>query len=435
MIIEGIIAQCSAGVQGLNDWLVQWKAEGMPGGLGALEGQLMNRLAKMEKQWLKEALNDCGTGYQGSYTTCIWCGRLAKYKRNLSKRVNTMQHEQLIERAYYYCCRCGKGFCPLDQKLNIECEEVSPTLRRVLVELAAEIPFERVAKYIWMMRRICISNDSVLRYTHKAGDEVQKWRTAKQCKEELLGYQTSFNSEREEVPLYASADALSINIRGEGWKQPKIGVVFEMGKERILRRRNIAGFWGTDEFGHCWRRAGMELQGQRIAQWVSINDGADWIWKIVGEIFPRAIQIVDWYHAKERLYTIGRLVFGEGTKNAQQWSKQVETFLWNAQVDKVVEQIQKLQVRDKQIKQYAQQSVGYYKTHEHRMEYLYYRKQGLQIGSGVVEGGGCKNIVAVRFKRSGMRWSKKGAHQTLQVRASLLDETLNDFWKHCYAIN
>jgi hypothetical protein len=41
------------------------------------------------------------------------------------------------------------------------------------------------------------------------------------------------------------------------------------------------------------------------------NDGADWIWDLVGQFFGQAEQMIDWYHAKERLYTIGRLVFGE----------------------------------------------------------------------------------------------------------------------------
>jgi hypothetical protein len=61
-------------------------------------------------------------------------------------------------------------------------------------------------------------------------------------------------------------------------------------------------------------------------------------------------------------------------------------------------------------------------------------------GSGSAAGrwkgeGGCKNVVGDRFKRTGMRWRKVGAHRTLQVRAALLDETLRGFWKDRYAVS
>jgi hypothetical protein len=66
------------------------------------------------------------------------------------------------------------------------------------------------------------------------------------------------------------------------------------------------------------------------------------------------------------------------------------------------------------------------------MEYPRYRECGYRIGSGAVEGGGCKDIVCDRLKRTGMRWSKEGAHQVMQVRAALLSGTLQRFWDKYY---
>ena len=34
---------------------------------------------------------------------------------------------------------------------------------------------------------------------------------------------------------------------------------------------------------------------------VFVCDGARWIWNLVDTYFPNALQIVDWYHAEERL--------------------------------------------------------------------------------------------------------------------------------------
>lgn len=52
--------------------------------------------------------------------------------------------------------------------------------------------------------------------------------------------------------------------------------------------------------------------------------------------------------------------------------------------------------------------------------------QGLQIGSGVVEGS-CKTVVG-RLKQSGMRWTKDGAEGILVLRACILVGRCDDLW-------
>ena len=39
---------------------------------------------------------------------------------------------------------------------------------------------------------------------------------------------------------------------------------------------------------------------------VILGDGAKWIWRVACELFPGAIQIVDFYHAAERLWGVSR---------------------------------------------------------------------------------------------------------------------------------
>jgi hypothetical protein len=142
----------------------------------------------------------------------------------------------------------------LDKKLKIEAQEVSLGFRRILVELSAEIPFKRVSKYIWETQRVVISDDSTRRYTHKTGGKVESWQKKEGSVAEVLrGMANPSESKKvqDSAPeaLYASADAVSVNIRGEGWKQPKVGVVFKGDKERIRQPRYIAGFWDKEGFG------------------------------------------------------------------------------------------------------------------------------------------------------------------------------------------
>jgi len=49
-------------------------------------------------------------------------------------------------------------------------------------------------------------------------------------------------------------------------------------------------------------------------------------------------------------------------------------------------------------------AIDYFQTNRQRMRYADFRRQGLFVGSGVIEAG-CKTIIGQRLKRSGMHWT------------------------------
>ena len=57
------------------------------------------------------------------------------------------------------------------------------------------------------------------------------------------------------------------------------------------------------------------------------------------------------------------------------------------------------------------------------------RDRGVQVGSGVVESG-CKRF-GLRMKRSGMRWSRKGANAVLAIKSCVMNDRMPDLlaWK------
>ena len=57
------------------------------------------------------------------------------------------------------------------------------------------------------------------------------------------------------------------------------------------------------------RRRGFHDAGRQVI----LGDGAPWIWNIADELFPNAIQIVDLFHAKERLWEVAKALYGAGT--------------------------------------------------------------------------------------------------------------------------
>jgi hypothetical protein len=53
---------------------------------------------------------------------------------------------------------------------------------------------------------------------------------------------------------------------------------------------------------------------------VVLGDGAPWIWNIARELFPRAIQIVDRFHAKQHLGDVSKALYGDSTA-ARNWAQ------------------------------------------------------------------------------------------------------------------
>jgi hypothetical protein len=75
----------------------------------------------------------------------------------------------------------------------------------------------------------------------------------------------------------------------------------------------------------------------------------------------------------------------------------------------------------------AKTEVEYFKTNACRMRYAEYRKKNFFVGSGVIEAG-CKNIIASRMKKSGARWSIRGANSIIALRCCLASSRFEDYW-------
>jgi len=63
------------------------------------------------------------------------------------------------------------------------------------------------------------------------------------------------------------------------------------------------------------------------------------------------------------------------------------------------------------------------------MRYEGFRKQGLFVGSGVVEAG-CRTVIGQRLKQSGMHWTVKGANSIIALRCCILSGRWEDFWEY-----
>jgi len=134
------------------------------------------------------------------------------------------------------------------------------------------------------------------------------------------------------------------------------------------------------------------------------------------EHFPRAVQIVDWFHAAERLNLVAKATFSD--EHARKlWLDDMRQCLWDGQVFTVIRTCQAL--ADDGHHEEARQAATYFTNNAARMDYATYRRKGYQIGSGTVESA-CKQLGILRMKVPGAVWSLQGARLTAKARAALL---------------
>jgi hypothetical protein len=175
---------------------------------------------------------------------------------------------------------------------------------------------------------------------------------------------------------------------------------------------------------------------------VFLGDGAAWVWKTAEELFPKAIQVLDWYHALEHLWAVGRVRFGSDEKALWAWVQAREKELWEGRMEEVLARLREVsrvlgapdpklspEARERDPRWIAYHNVGYFEENRGRMDYPRYRAENLPVGSGVIESS-CKHVVGDRLKGSGMRWDDEGAEDLLALRC--LD--LNGRWDHLWPI-
>ncbi len=168
---------------------------------------------------------------------------------------------------------------------------------------------------------------------------------------------------------------------------------------------------------------------------VVLGDGAPWIWNLVAEHFPGAVQIVDLYHAKEHVWDVAHAVFGRGTAVGTAWATAACSLLEAGQIADLISAIATLPPiapEPGQARSIPERAMDYFATNAQRMRYPIFRAQGMHVGSGIAEAA-CKTIVSTRAKRCGMRWTPEGLDALLPLRTAVLNGAYDSFWEEEYA--
>jgi hypothetical protein len=158
-----------------------------------------------------------------------------------------------------------------------------------------------------------------------------------------------------------------------------------------------------------------------------IADAGNDNWEFM-DTLPKGPVILDFFHATEHLFEGIASVLGDGTIATRHKFESLTERLRDEDdgVDAVINALQYLRRKHPRVRKIAQ-VVSYFRKNRKRMQYALWRREGLMIGSGIVEAA-CKTLVAQRLKLSGMRWSARGAQSILTMRGWDQSERFDKAW-------
>ena len=364
---------------------------------------------------LQAAMETMDNGKTTSHRSCE-CGLSQRYVSDRPKSLQTLLGTVEIRRAYYHCKNCGRGDFPLDRALGVEGTSLTPGVQEVVAWADAELAYGRASEFLDRTMGLSLSKDAHETVSAALGEAVQPRETDRAAQ----AWATLPAAEQ----LYLSCDGVKVNTE-EGWKEPKLGAVFraqrgEDGQPIRGPTRYVAHLEEAEPFGQRLWQLADSLGVEKARTVIVLGDGAPWIWNLADFHFPQAVQIVDFYHALERLGEVARNLWAEHASEAKAWLAQCKTALHNGEVASVIRSLKRLTPRRKDLREMIRKAIGYFHENRERMRYNHFRAQGYFIGSGIVEAG-CKHVVAKRFKQSGMRWSRDGFLKLLHLRLCILN--------------
>jgi hypothetical protein len=425
--VESIVEKIMAAVQALANQL-----DGPPATAAqrldprALERQCRDLGLAVGHEVFVRLLQGYGTGKQGTAVGCgcggtrRWVGMRARTLRDL------MNREVTLERAYYYCARCGQGWLPLDETLGMTSAQVTPALQEVAVSCGSVAPPEEAAELLTLVAGIALSPKSIERYTKTVGAAVERAVDAR-----AAGVQADTTPEPRPAATPPARrvynlqlDGGMLRMRDGTFREVKLACLFDArdraelraGRHDLLHKHYEVHLGSPAPLGQrtyaAARAYGATADGADV---VSQGDGAPWVWNLVQEHWPAAWEVLDYYHLSEHLHACAQTLWGVGSERARSWARAVGEQVLAGDAAVVLAALGRLRPQTPAATQAVTALRRYVQTHHHRLRYGALRAQGYAVASAAVESA-IHSVVQRRLKRPGQRWTELGARQVLAAR-------------------
>ena len=217
------------------------------------------------------------------------------------------------------------------------------------VWLSGLMEFELAEETLARIGQMVMSDTSVWRRAKRWGEQFQAREAAQQATANALPSPSEIvaGEKRQAKDLGVAMDGAMVHILEEGWKELKVGCVFEIAVRPT--REQVTGDWldlahavhnsyvahlgGAEVFGKLVWAEARRRDWTQARDTIALGDGAPWVWNLAKEHFYDSRQGVDWYHATQHLANAANLLQGEGTAAAQHWLKEHKTPLFEGRAE------------------------------------------------------------------------------------------------------
>lgn len=325
----------------------------------------------------------------------------------------------------------------------MEGEYWSEEVVRQGVWLSGQVSYEAATAILERVGGLSVPTTSMWRRSQEWGERMKRQEEKERSQALALPkrwehQQALAAAERERLGV--AMDGAMVHVRGEGWKELKVGCVFDVAMQFVLAEHTgepvevaraagtsyVAHLGGTGPFGELmWKEARRRHWDQALDTQV-IGDGAPWIWNLANLHFGDSHQVVDWYHAKDHLAAAVRLLHPDDETAFSKSLASLETLLYRGHARQLADSLKRAAASHPTQAESLHKEAAYFHTNQRRMNYMELREGRWVIGSGAVESGAKQ--YKHRLAGPGMRWSRQGLENLIPIRSAVLSGRFDDVW-------
>jgi len=336
---------------------------------------------------------------------------------------------------YFVCRQCRLGGHPLDDRLGVE-GSISLQAQRLLCLAGGSWSFDAAARNLKELSGLCVCDNTIREVCQRQSSQMLKWQ-----RESPAAHQP-FQQAAGEIEF--TTDGTMVNT-WEGWREMRLGIFAKrpLGQSAGPAEWNTRSLPGTTarvafsaieksaRFGTRWGRWVQRLGIRDTSRISVLADGARWIWEETSMHLAGATEVLDVYHALERIGETAKVLHGEGTDLAKTWQEVSQSKLlsggWSALQQHLAET--RISTRKRSGLKALKQLGHYLGRQPEHLCYAQRLAEGRSIGSGQAEGA-CKHMIGRRLKQTGARWRVNRVNRMAGLCCLIYSDHWDTYWKY-----
>ena len=416
--------------------------------IGLMLAETKMLLAKLQAGML------CGqvAEHAAHHRACAACGVLQPLKDRRTRRLQTLFGTVEVEAPRFKACRChlttslaGVTVSPVCALLTARC---TPELEQVQAELGARTSFRDGARILEALLPVSPANHESLRTrTHAVALQLEVADRQAAAKVTAVSGEPATAAAAEASRPVVMLDGAYVRAV-PGHRVRNFEAICGKVEHEGHATRRFALVRSVAEQPHALLRAALQDQGWREGDAVTaISDGDPALPALVRSATGGPVEfILDWFHLSMRVHHVEQVMGGLCALEPSPFApldqaridvERLRHLLWNGHHKKACEALGRitswaknagvlndpaLEARIKRLVARCTELQTYIDTNEGVLiDYGQRHRAGKPISTSRAEGTVNQLVSARTNKRQQMRWSPRGAHRVLQVRAAVLD--------------